>query len=447
MRLGTELGRGGLTLLVSLLVIACSEKRTLYPGDDVATRVVDGGDEIDGRDAGSEASELPMSVSSGDGRADDTEPAVTNRHERDAGSVDGGSRSNTTRPTFLPDERPLPTPELIEPDPVEINVGDNVPVVALRLARFIWRTAPDATTVALARQGELETAQEVYEEAQRMLADPRAKQGFLSFFGAWAEVTNTVESGLTQLPGDGGIMAADGGAEVEFGVAARAELDNYLLGLVSSGAGLRELVQQSFEVHEPALEELFAGEPSIVRTGAFSQPYLLAAGSWPDRPSPSRRGAFIARRLLCEDFSASQHPDVGTAPDDGTVRAWLKQETKPKDCAECHAVIDQLGFALEGFDEHGRARTSDNGQTVDTEVDLGALGLPDADGPETLGVALLYHRNTLPCVLSQWFRYALQREPRAEDDASWIELVRGSEFYELREIPALIAATQSFRSE
>jgi hypothetical protein len=71
MRLGPELGRGGLTLLVSLLVIACSEKRTLYPGDDVATRVVDGGDEIDGRDAGSEASELPMSVSSGDGRADD----------------------------------------------------------------------------------------------------------------------------------------------------------------------------------------------------------------------------------------------------------------------------------------------------------------------------------------------------------------------------------------
>jgi len=53
----------------------------------------------------------------------------------------------------------------------------------------------------------------------------------------------------------------------------------------------------------------------------------------------------------------------------------------------------------------------------------------------------------LPCVLSHWFKYALQRETRDEDDASWVSLVRGSEFYELREIPALIAATPSFFAE
>jgi Protein of unknown function (DUF1588)/Protein of unknown function (DUF1592) len=448
MRVGTELGRGGLTLLVSLSMLACSDNRTLYPKDERASDAGDGGREANGKVADSGKSDLSESVSRGEAGTDDTKSPVSDRVDLlDGGTDGGGTSTDPARPTFLPEERPLPTPDLVEPDPVDIHVGDSVPDIAVRLSRFIWRTEPDATTVDLARKGELDTAQGVYDEAQRLLEDPRARQGFLSFFGAWSELTGATEAGLTHHDGDAGVAPPDGGARVAFDVAARAELDAYFMGLVTSGAGLRDLVQQSFEVAEPTLIDLFAGESAIERAGVFSQPFVLAAGSLPERPSPSRRGAFIARRLLCEDFAAPDHPEVNLLPAASTVRDWLTAETKAQDCARCHSAIDSLGFALDGFDQWGRGRVTENGESIDTNVELSVLGLPAADGPRSLGISLLYHRNTLPCVLSHWFKYALRREPRDEDNASWVELVRGSEFYELSEIPALIAATQSFRAE
>lgn len=445
MYVGKAFGRGGLTLLASIFALACSDSRTpASEEDEERTEVRD--------DAGHDAADSgeidpTMSIPERDAGFGDTESAVIDKEEvTDAGSEDGGRGSGPSRPTFLPEERPLPTPELIEPDPIDVNFGDSVPAIAVRLARFIWRSEPDATTVALARNGELETASQVYEEALRLLADERAERGFLSFFGAWSEVTRTADNGLSAFSSDGGVDGGDAGA-IDFRTAARAELDVYFMSLVGSGAGLRDLVQQSFQVTEPSLVELYAGEPTIVRTGVFSQPFLLAAGAHPDRPSPSRRGAFISRRLLCEDFAPAAHPRVGAPSAGEAVRGWLESETKAEACAECHALIDPLGFALDGFDQRGRGRALDAGEAIDTRADLGALGLPDVDGPDDLGVSLLYHRNTLPCVLSHWFKYALQRETRPEDDASWIELVRGSEFYELQEIPALIAATESFRAE
>lgn len=445
MSVGKELGRRGITLTFALSVVACSGNRTVYPTDNEPSDAGDGGADVElGPD--SAKSDHSASVSFRDGTSDNTESAVMNQpHFFDGGSDGGEPGGRPTRPTFLPEERPLPTAELVEPDPIDINVGDSVPPIAVRLGRFIWRTEPDATTVDLARKGELDDAESVYREALRLLADPRAERGFLSFFGAWADVARPHDDSPMQSPDDGGAAAVDGGAA--FSVAARAELDAYFMNLVSSGAGLRDLVRQSFEVGEPALIDLFTGEPTIQRVGVFSQPFVLAAGAYPDRTSPSRRGAFVARRLLCQDFSATEHPAVGALAPGDTVRSWVEDQTKADDCAECHSVIDQLGFALDGFDQRGRARSSENDQPIDTTADLGSLGLPDANAPNTLGTSLLYHPNTLPCVLSHWFKYALQREPRVEDDPSWVELVRGSEFYELREVPALIAATQSFRAE
>lgn len=452
---GMEIGRGGLTVVLSLALAGCSGDRAAVPSD---TNERDAGvrDQKTGRTpAGKQKNGRDEMVSSADGGADDTELAVTTPDNfADAGPDGGRNVNDSARPKFLPEERPLPTAELVEPDPVEIKVGDTVPAIAVRLGRFIWRSAPDATTVDKARKGQLETAEQVYGEALRLLEDPRAERGFLSFFGAWAEVgvsaanVSAVMASVDAAPGDGdaGITTAEAD-DVQFGTAARAELDRYFLQLVTSGAGLREFVRQSFEVEEPALVDLFTGEPTIERAGIFSQPWVLAAGSRPHRPSPSRRGAFIARRLLCEDFDASNHQKVGDVPADKSVREWLQAETKADQCAGCHSTVDQLGFALQGFDQTGRARDADGAGSLDTRADLRAMGLPEADSAATLGISLLHHPNTLPCILSHWFKYALQRELTDADDASWVGLVRGSEFYELGEIPALIAATQSFRAE
>lgn len=389
----------------------------------------------------------PTSVISGDDAGDDTGGDVTGISAFVDGGPDGGHfQGQPTRPTFLPDERPPQAAVLVEPDPVDINVGNTVPAVAVRLARFIWRSEPDAVTVDLARRGKLSSAEEVYEEAQRLLADARAERGFLSFFGAWAEFAQAenIDSGLTALP-DSDTGVDDAGAQTpSLDGVARSEFEAYVLQLVTSGAKLKDMVHQSFEVKDPTLVALFAGESAVVRAGVFTQPYVLAAGSLPERPSPSRRGAFIARRLLCEDVQLPEGHLGGELPEGETVRHWLTAATSEGDCATCHSKIDPLGFALDDFDEHGRGRSTEAGEAIDTSADLSALGLPNASGSDELGISLLYARNALPCVLSQWFQYALQRDLGDAENASWIELVRGSEFYTLQEIPALIAATPAF---
>lgn len=438
---------GSLGCLGALGATGCSDNRTTVSPD--AGGEHDGGRERtepmqSDEDSGSSD---PTTVISGEDASDDTGADVTGIGAFVDGGPDGGHfQGQPTRPTFLPDERPPQTAALVEPDPVEINVGDTVPAVAVRLARFIWRSEPDAVTVDLARRGKLSSAEEVYEEAQRLLADARAERGYLSFFGAWAEFaqTATIDSGLTAASGsDAGI--GDAGSRASFfDGAARAEFETYVLQLVTSGAKLKDLVHQSFEVTEPTLLELFNGEPAVVRAGVFTQPYLLAAGSLPERPSPSRRGAFIARRLLCEDVTLPEIHSGGELPAGDTVRHWVTDATADGDCAACHSKIDPLGFALDSFDAHGRGRSTEAGAAIDTSADLSALALPNADGPDELGISLLYARNALPCVLSQWFQYALQRDLGDAENASWIDLVRGSEFYTLQEIPALIAATPAF---
>lgn len=104
---------------------------------------------------------------------------------------DGGPPADESG--FVPEEVFLATLPVVEPDPIDISVSPETPAIAVQLARFIWRDAPDATTVDLARRGKLELPSDVYAEAQRLLADPRSERGFESFFGAWTEATRSKE--------------------------------------------------------------------------------------------------------------------------------------------------------------------------------------------------------------------------------------------------------------
>lgn len=134
-------------------------------------------------------------------------------------------------------------------------------------------------------------------------------------------------------------------------------------------------------------------------------------------------------------------------PTGETVRDWIVGQTDQDDCKDCHAIIDPLGFAFEGFDQEGKARAGDGGQVINTESSLVALGLGDVQDPRDVALELLGHRDVMPCFLSHWFSYALQRELAAGDLQSWVMLQRGAEFYSLREIPALIASSDAFRAQ
>src|SRR5262249_20986945 len=57
--------------------------------------------------------------------------------------------------------------------------------MASRLSYFLWGTMPDDELFAAAEEGHLGPADEIVGQAKRMLADPRAREGILSFHEQW----------------------------------------------------------------------------------------------------------------------------------------------------------------------------------------------------------------------------------------------------------------------
>ena len=76
---------------------------------------------------------------------------------------------------------------------------------------------------------------------------------------------------------------------------------------------------------------------------------------------PVARGHVLLDRLFCTTTGsppaaavASQTPfEFGMTP-----RDRLQVHLKDPSCAACHAVMDPLGFAFEGFEANGKSRTS-----------------------------------------------------------------------------------------
>jgi hypothetical protein len=105
------------------------------------------------------------------------------------------------------------------------------------------------------------------------------------------------------------------------------------------------------------------------RAGVLTHPYLMAVFADSTSSSPVRRGVFIARSLLgrvlrpppdaVTPLIPSLHPDL-------TTRQRVALQTGAESCQTCHATINPLGFALEGFDALGVVRSTDNGKSIDT---------------------------------------------------------------------------------
>jgi hypothetical protein len=73
-------------------------------------------------------------------------------------------------------------------------------------------------------------------------------------------------------------------------------------------------------------------------------------------------------------------PDPGVA---ATGRERYSMHSQQPACANCHAVMDPPGFALENFDAVGQWRDQENGVTIDASGQLNMLPAP-FNGPVEL---------------------------------------------------------------
>jgi len=252
--------------------------------------------------------------------------------------------------------------------------ADDPYAVAERLALALWDSIPDADLIRAAAAGNLGTREQVAEQARRMAGDWRAISKLREFVLGWLKIDPSprLARDETQYPGFDTALVADLRQSLELQLA---DL------LVSKDADFRKLLlDDEVYLNGPLAAfygvELPADAPfqavkldSPHRAGLLTHPYLMAALSDSDASSPIRRGVFLARNVLGRHLrpapeafaplAAKMHPDL-------TTRQRTELQTGAKACQSCHALINPLGFALEGFDAVGRFRSSEHGRPIDS---------------------------------------------------------------------------------
>ena len=166
------------------------------------------------------------------------------------------------------------------------------------------------------------------------------------------------------------------------------------------------------------------------RGGILGMPGILAATSFPNRTSAVNRGVWVLEQVL-GDHVPSAPPDVPaleTQDETTAANLTLRERTElhrtDPVCANCHKILDPIGFGLENFDAIGRWRdVDDNGQAIDASGEL--PGGKSFSTPKELKVIIAsrvddFARNLVEKLLA----YALCRRLEGYDDIVVDELLR-----------------------
>ena len=102
------------------------------------------------------------------------------------------------------------------------------------------------------------------------------------------------------------------------------------------------------------------------RGGILGMPGILAVTSFPNRTSPVKRGVWVLEQVLGEHVPPPPPnvPALEKQEQRTVANLTLRQRTElhrnDPVCANCHRVLDPIGFGLENFDAIGRWRDQDD---------------------------------------------------------------------------------------
>jgi hypothetical protein len=282
--------------------------------------------------------------------------------------------------------------------------------VATRLSLLLWGSVPDATLLDAAEQGRLATRDDVATQARRMLADARARRGYLDFSRQWLELESldAVTKDATRFPAWNAMLAT----------AAGAELDTFAGDTFTSGGSFRDLMLGTQTNATGALATLYAGS---TRAGVLTRAGWLATHAHPLDTSPTLRGKAVRTRFLCEEIPAPP-PGVNVMLPNIAGPSTLRQRLAAhldaaSSCAQCHLLMDPIGFGLEEYDAIGAGRTTEtNGLPIDSSGSLVSSGSTRSfQGGAGLAQALADSSQAQRCYLTQTWRYAHGRSETSKD--------------------------------
>jgi hypothetical protein len=254
--------------------------------------------------------------------------------------------------------------------------------LASRLSYLLWATMPDAELSAVADGGQLHEPAVLKAQVSRLLKDQRSRAFFDGFGAQWL--------GLGSLATKTFDTAKFPQMTREMRSAMYDEARLFFESIVRENRSVVSFVNGDYTFLNGTLAPIYGLEKSVTgpemrkvhltdanRGGVLGMPGILATTSFPNRTSPVRRGVWVLEQVLGEHVPPAP-PNVPALDkqDKKTVaNLTLRQRTELHRtnavCANCHKILDPIGFGLENFDAIGRWRNQDDtGGAIDAAGEL-----------------------------------------------------------------------------
>lgn len=326
--------------------------------------------------------------------------------------------------------------------------------MATRLSYFLINSTPDAELLAAAASGSLLSDEGVRAQAERLLNTDKARLAVRNMFTELYELYE-----LDHLNKDPTIFKH---MSKELGPAAKEET---LLGIETiifkEDGDFREFFTTQRTFVDRRLAALYGiaapvtagfGEVTLPveggRRGFLGQVSFLAVQSHPGTSSAVLRGRFVRSTLLCDEVPP---PPAGfntgvpePSPTARTLRERSKTHYEEAVCANCHQMMDPIGFGLENFDAIGQWREYDNGGLIDPSGSLDEYPFKNA---WDLAEVVAKHPQFGPCLARNLYRYAtgnLETFGEFEQIDALAEVFKLSG-YRVKELLLQIAISPGFR--
>ena len=236
--------------------------------------------------------------------------------------------------------------------------------LATRLSYFLWSSSPDAELKAAVAAGDFRNSDGLAKQTHRMISHPNIRRLATEFGTQWLHVRSLEtldEKSERHFP-----------EFTEIRADMQEEAVRFFIDLFGNDQSLLSLLDADHSFVSPALAKFYGIESASGgdwqrveglrkkgRGGILGFSATLAKHSGASRTSPILRGNWVSEVLLGEKLPRPPK-DVPVLPEEApeglTERQLIERHSTDASCVRCHAKIDPLGFALEGFDAIGRSR-------------------------------------------------------------------------------------------
>ncbi|MEM9365771.1 MAG: DUF1592 domain-containing protein [Planctomycetota bacterium] len=261
----------------------------------------------------------------------------------------------------------------VQSDDTIVRLDDHQ--LASRLSYLLWSAPPDTELSELADRGELHEPEILRAQVARMLDHPRSRALFDGFGAQWLGIGN-----LEDQVFDPELYPQ---MDIRLRKAMLDEARLFFASIVRDNESVFRFVDSDYTFLNERLAKLYGIKVSWTgakmrrvqlddpnRGGILGMAATLASTSFPNRTSPVRRGVWVLEQILGERVPPPP-PDVPELEEQDQVDMeglTLRQRTElhqsEPTCANCHRVLDPIGFGLENFDAVGRWRDNNKAGTA-----------------------------------------------------------------------------------